>query len=130
MNIKKVSELTGISADTIRYYERIGLIPHVARNQAGVRDFTEHDISVLQFIRCFKRAGLSIEALKAYTALLQAGDENIQARLTILKEQREGLQKRIGDLNEALKRLDYKIDNYENKIALKERRLFHDNKDS
>lgn len=128
MNIKKVSELTGISADTIRYYERIGLIPPVTRNQTGIRDFTDHDISVLQFIRCFKRAGLSIEPLKAYTNLLQAGDENIQARLTILKEQREGLQKRIGDLNEALKRLDYKIDNYENKIALKERRLFHDNK--
>ncbi|WP_165210749.1 stress response transcriptional regulator NmlR [Streptococcus tangpeifui] len=130
MNIKKVSKLTGISADTIRYYERIGLIPPVTRNQAGVRDFTEHDISILQFIRCFKRAGLSIGALKAYTELLQAGDENIQARLTILKEQREGLQKRIDDLNEALKRLNYKIDNYENKIALKEKRLFHNSKDS
>lgn len=57
MNIKKVSEQTGISTDTIRYYERIGLIPPVTRNRAGVRDFTEVEIQLLEFVRCYRNAG-------------------------------------------------------------------------
>lgn len=63
MNIKKVSEQTGISADTIRYYERIGLLPRVTRNKSGVRDFSERDIATLEFVRCFRKAGMSVESL-------------------------------------------------------------------
>ena len=63
MNIKKVSEQTGVSADTIRYYERIGLLPRVRRNKSGVRDFSEQDIAALEFIRCFRSAGISVESL-------------------------------------------------------------------
>lgn len=60
MNIKTVSEQTGISADKIRYYERIGLIPRVKRQASGVRDFSERDIASLEFVRCFRRAGVGI----------------------------------------------------------------------
>ncbi|MGZ7259702.1 MerR family DNA-binding transcriptional regulator, partial [Streptococcus pyogenes] len=62
MNIKRVSELVGVSADTIRYYERIGLLPTITRNQSGIRDFTEQEIKVLEFVLCFRKAGVSVES--------------------------------------------------------------------
>ena len=91
MNIKKVSEQTGISADTIRYYERIGLLPRVTRNKSGVRDFSERDIATLEFVRCFRKAGMSVESLIEYMALVEEGDGTEEARMTLLEEQRDKL---------------------------------------
>ena len=124
MNIKKVSELTGISADTIRYYERIGLIPRVTRNQSGIRDFTEREIGLLEFVRCFRKAGVSVEALIDYVALLEEGEGTEEARLAILKEQAEKLDARLAELQAARERLAYKIDNYQELISQSERKLF------
>lgn len=93
MNIKKVSELTGVSADTIRYYERIGLIPPVTRNQSGVRNFSDRDISVLEFVRYFRGAGVSVESLIDYIGLVEQGDSTIGARLAILQEERKTRRK-------------------------------------
>ena len=124
MNIKKVSEVTGISADTIRYYERIGLIPRVSRNQSGIRDFTEREIGLLEFVRCFRKAGVSVEALIDYVALLEEGEGTEEARLAILKEQAEKLDARLAELQAARERLAYKIDNYQELISQSERKLF------
>ena len=124
MNIKKVSEVTGISADTIRYYERIGLMPRVTRNQSGIRDFTEREIGLLEFVRCFRKAGVSIEALIDYVALLEEGEGTEEARLAILKEQAEKLDARLAELQAARERLAYKIDNYQEFISQSERKLF------
>ena len=124
MNIKKVSEVTGISADTIRYYERIGLIPRVSRNQSGIRDFTEREIGLLEFVRCFRKAGVSVEALIDYVALLEEGEGTEEARLAILKEQAEKLDARLAELQAARERLAYKIDNYQEFISQSERKLF------
>ncbi len=124
MNIKKVSELTGISADTIRYYERIGLIPPVTRNQSGIRDFTEREIGLLEFVRCFRKAGVSVEALIDYVTLLEEGEGTEEARLAILKEQAEKLDARLEELRAARERLAYKIDNYQEVISQREKELF------
>ena len=124
MNIKKVSEVTGISADTIRYYERIGLMPRVTRNQSGIRDFTEREIGLLEFVRCFRKAGVSVEALIDYVALLEEGEGTEEARLAILKEQSEKLDARLAELQAARERLAYKIDNYQEFISQSERKLF------
>ena len=124
MNIKKVSEVTGISADTIRYYERIGLMPRVTRNQSGIRDFTEREIGLLELVRCFRKAGVSVEALIDYVALLEEGEGTDEARLAILKEQAEKLDARLAELNAARERLAYKIDNYQELISQSERKLF------
>jgi DNA-binding transcriptional MerR regulator len=124
MNIKKVSEVTGISADTIRYYERIGLMPRVTRNQSGIRDFTEREIGLLEFVRCFRKAGVSVEALIDYVALLEEGEGTEEARLAILKEQAEKLDARLAELQAARERLAYKIDNYQELISQSERKLF------
>lgn len=98
MNIKKVSEQTGVSADTIRYYERIGLLPRVCRNKSGVRDFSEQDIAALEFIRCFRSAGMSVESLIEYMSLVEEGEGTEKARMKILEEEREKLISRIAEL--------------------------------
>lgn len=124
MNIKKVSELTGVSADTIRYYERIGLLPHITRNQSGIRDFTEREIGILEFVRCFRKAGMSVESLIEYINLLVEGEGTEEARLVLLIEQRDELVSRIDELNQARERLDFKINNYQNMIKKREKELF------
>ncbi len=89
MKIAEVSEQYGLSSDTLRYYERIGLIPPVNRNESGIRDYGELDIRRVEFIKCMRSAGLPIEVLIDYMALVQQGDQTIEARKEILKEQRE-----------------------------------------
>lgn len=126
MNIKKVSEQTGVSADTIRYYERIGLLPRVRRNKSGIRDFSEQDIATLEFIRCFRRAGMSVESLIEYMNLVEQGEGTEEARMHLLQEQREKLISRIAELQAAKERLDYKIENYKNIILKKEESLFEE----
>lgn len=126
MNIKKVSEQTGVSADTIRYYERIGLLPRIKRNKSGIRDFSEQDIATLEFIRCFRRAGMSVESLIEYMNLVEEGEGTEEARMHLLEEQREKLSTRIEELETTLKRMNYKIENYKKIILTKEKSLFED----
>lgn len=75
MNIKSASDLLGISADTIRYYERVGLVPPITRTATGIRDFQDQDIEALEFIKCFRSAGVSVDSLVDYMSLYQKGDE-------------------------------------------------------
>ncbi|QGX45374.1 stress response transcriptional regulator NmlR [Streptococcus equinus] len=124
MNIKKVSEQTGVSADTIRYYERIGLLPRVRRNKSGIRDFSEPDIATLEFIRCFRRAGMSVESLIEYMNLVEQGEGTEEARMHLLQEQRDKLDARIEELLATRKRMDYKIKNYQSILLEKENVLF------
>ncbi|WP_027968184.1 stress response transcriptional regulator NmlR [Streptococcus equinus] len=124
MNIKKVSEQTGVSADTIRYYERIGLLPRVRRNKSGIRDFSEQDIATLEFIRCFRRAGMSVESLIEYMNLVEQGEGTEEARMHLLQEQRDKLDARIDELLATRKRMDYKIKNYQSILLEKENVLF------
>lgn len=123
MTITEVSQKYELSADTLRYYERIGLIPPVNRNASGIRDYTEEDCNWVQFIKCMRSAGLSIEILVEYVSLFQSGDASIQTRKALLVEQRRQLAERIREMQETLKRLDRKIDGYEELILVKEEEL-------
>ena len=113
MNIAEVSKTFGLSADTLRYYERIGLIPPVNRNKSGVRDYTDEDCGWVEFIKCMRGAGLQIEALIDYVALYQQGDDTSEARRDILIEQRRQLAERVNVMQKTLKRLDFKIEVYD-----------------
>lgn len=113
MTISEVSKKYGITADTIRYYERIGLIPAVHRNSSGNRDFTEEDCGWVEFIKCMRNAGLSIEALIDYVAMFQKGSSTVKARKNLLIEQREILAEKIDAMQATLSRLDKKIERYE-----------------
>ena len=112
MTIKEASQVTGVSADTLRYYERIGLIPAVPRNESGICNYDEASIGWINFIKCMRGAGLPIEALIEYVALCKEGDKTEASRKAILIEQRDILQQRIESLQKTLVKLNYKIDNY------------------
>jgi DNA-binding transcriptional MerR regulator len=129
MMIAEVSEKLGVSQDTLRYYERIGLLPRVNRNKSGIRDYSEEDCKWIEFIRCMRSAGLPIEVLIEYVRLFQQGDETIQARKELLIEQRTQLLKRMEDMQKTLERLDYKIASYEQTVVKKEKTLRKPGKD-
>ena len=113
MLISEVSDKTGLSQDTLRYYERIGPIPRVKRSKSGIREYDELDCRRIEFAKCMRKAGLPIEVLIEYVALYQQGDETAQPRKEILIEQRAQLKERLQDMTETLDRLDQKILQYE-----------------
>lgn len=123
MKIAEVSKEYGLSADTLRYYERIGLLPNVTRTASGIRDYSEQDSARVQFVKCMRAASVSIEALIEYMALMDEGDATLEARKALLEEQRELVRGRIAEMQAGLDRLDYKIDNYEQTIRQCERQL-------
>jgi MerR family transcriptional regulator, aldehyde-responsive regulator len=123
MKIGEVSEKYKISSDTLRYYERIGLLPSVNRSGSGIRDFGELDLKRVSFIKCMRSAGLPIEVLIEYFNLVQQGDQTIEARKEILVEQREQLLARMKEMQETLDLLDYKIRVYENAVLTREKEL-------
>jgi DNA-binding transcriptional MerR regulator len=124
VTITEVSRKFDISQDTLRYYERIGLIPRVNRNRSGIRDYTEEDCNWVEFIKCLRGAGLPIEVLVEYVRLYQQGEEkSIEARKELFIEQRKLLVTRMEDMRKTLERLDYKIAIFEHTIAEKEKGL-------
>jgi len=123
MKIAEVSEQYGISSDTLRYYERIRLIPPINRNENGIRDYNETDVKRVEFIKCMRSAGLPIETLIEYVGLVQQGDTTIEARKDILKEQRELLMVRMKEMQKTLDLLDYKIEVYEKAVLKREKEL-------
>ena len=123
MKIAEVSERYGMSSDTLRYYERIGLIQPVNRNVSGIRDYVDVDIRRVEFIKCMRSAGLPIEVLIEYVGLVQQGDRTIEARKDILIEQRELLAVRMKEMQKTLDILDHKIEVYENAVLTKEKEI-------
>lgn len=116
MTIKEVSEKFGISQDTLRYYERVGMIPHVTRTAGGIRNYQESDLGWVEMALCMRSAGLPIEAMIEYVRLFQEGDQTIPARLQLLLDQREALIEQKAQIDSTLKRLNYKISRYERAV--------------
>ncbi len=116
MTIKEVSEKYGISQDTLRYYERVGLIPAVSRTPGGIRNYDEDALGWVENAICMRNAGVPIEALIEYVKLYQEGDSTIQARLELLKEQLAGLEEQKAHIEATMKRLNYKVSCYEKAV--------------
>ncbi|MCA5011619.1 MULTISPECIES: MerR family transcriptional regulator [unclassified Enterococcus] len=123
MNIGTASKETNVSADTIRYYERIGLIPPVKRTESGIREFNEEDLRWIIFSRQMRNAGLSIESLIEYLSLFQGGDHTVPACLELLNEQKIILEERVDMMQSALDRLKFKIENYDSHMVPTEKKL-------
>ena len=123
MKIAEVSKEYGLSADTLRYSERIGLLPNVTRTASGIRDYSEQDCARVQFAKCMRAASVSIEALIEYMALYDQGDSTLEARKTLLEEQRALVERRIAEMQAGLDRLNFKIDNYDKTIHDCEKKL-------
>ncbi len=116
MNIAEVSKKYGLTADTLRYYERVGMIPPVNRTASGIRDYTETDCSWVELAKCMRSAGLPVEVMIEYLQLTQQGDETIPARRQLLVDQREQLELQKQNIESTLSRLDYKISRYDEAI--------------
>ena len=123
MTIAEVSRRFDLSADTLRYYERIGLIPPVPRTKSGIRDYDEESCNWIELMKCMRAAGVQIEALIEYVALFQRGDETVEARKALLIEQREQLTARMEEMQQSLDRLNHKIERYEKGLMCKEQLL-------
>ncbi|WP_308009687.1 MerR family transcriptional regulator [uncultured Fusobacterium sp.] len=123
MTITEVSKQFDLTADTLRYYERIGLVPPVPRNKSGIRDYDENSCRWIQLMKCMRKAGVQIEALIEYAALFQKGNETVEARKRLLIEQRNQLIDKMEDIKESLRILNNKIDRYEHELMIIEKDL-------
>lgn len=123
MKIAEVSKQFDITADTLRYYERVGLMPHVQRTASGIRDYSERDCARIRFIKCMRGAGMPIEALITYMGMIEDGDKTIPDRIALLEEQRDVMRRRVEEMQAGIDKLDYKIANYEKVLAEAERNL-------
>lgn len=115
MTIGEVSKKFGMTADTIRYYERIGLLPYIPRKKNGIRDFDEEACKWVLFIKCMRSAGVQIEALIEYVTLMKNNDDP-QRRRDILVQQRVKLVEKLEQLKSTIERLDFKIEHYDELI--------------
>lgn len=123
MNIKKASEMTGVSIDTIRYYEKIGLIIPI-KHLNGIRKFNERNINQIIFAKTMRHAGLGIELLKDYVSLVFENDSStVPARKAILAEAIEKLNDKIDETVKARDYLEWKIDNYDTHMINAENNL-------
>ena len=123
MTIAEVGKKYDLTADTLRYYERIGLIPPVGRNTSGNREYLEEDCRWVSFIKCMRNAGLSIEALVEYVTLFQQGQQTTAARKELLIEQRKHIVERLEEIQSTLVYLDHKIESYEDNLLNVEKGL-------
>ena len=116
MNIQAVCERYHISQDTLRYYEKAGIIPAVSRTKGGKRDYREEDLKWVENAICMRNAGLSIEMLAEYVRLFQEGDGTFKARRDLLAEARTEIQEQLDRITETARLLDYKISRYDEAI--------------
>lgn len=121
MTIKEVAEKYNISQDTLRYYEKVKMIPPVRRTPGGIRDYSEEDLGWLEFALCMRNAGLPVEAVVNYLSLYQQGSETIPQRYELLKKQMNALEEQRAQLEATIEHLSYKISKYEE--AMKTGRL-------
>ncbi len=109
MRISEVSQKYNLTTDTLRYYERIGLLNDVPRNK-GIRDYDDITCQRIEFIKCMREAGVEIELLKKYFDLYDQGPSTVSARKELLQEQRKRLLEKQKSIQQTLERLNYKIE--------------------
>ncbi|MET7637995.1 MerR family transcriptional regulator [Streptomyces sp. NPDC005438] len=115
--ISEVADRTGLSAHTLRWYERIGLMPHVTRSHTGQRRFTNRDLDWLETVGKLRLTGMTVSDMVRYAELVRAGEHTFPEREALLRATREQVRERISALRDTLELLDYKIDHYAGKTA-------------
>lgn len=116
MTIKEVCEKYNVTADTLRYYERVGVIPEVRRTAGGIRDYSEEDIKWVETAICFRSARMPIDLLIEYVRLYRKGDETLRDRLELLIEAKKRILDERKKYDDALAKLDYKISKYDEAV--------------
>lgn len=116
MTIKEVCEKYEIAPDTLRYYERVGVIPEVGRTKGGIRDYSDEDLKWVENAVCMRSAGVPVEMLIEYVKLFREGDSTIAARRDLLLEARAEVQKNLDKYLATMDKLNYKISRYEEAV--------------
>jgi DNA-binding transcriptional MerR regulator len=120
LTVQEASDKTGLSAHTIRYYERIGLLPSIERASNGHRRYSEEDIGWIEFLNCLRSTGMPISDMQRYVELQQEGDATLHDRLALLEAHRRRIKIQIRELNSILERIEGKIGYYQ---ELKDRQM-------
>jgi len=129
MNIKEASKLTELTSNTIRYYERIGVIPAIPRDKNGNRVFNDLEIQWLDLSRDLRHAGVHVETIIDYVQLVAQGESKIPARINLLEETKAEIESSVAELNATLEHLQYKIDNYDTHMVNLETNLLKRNEE-
>jgi DNA-binding transcriptional MerR regulator len=116
MNIKQFSLLSGLSVHTLRYYEKIGLLPEIKRNLNDYRDYSENDIGWVTFLNKLKATGMPIVDMQIFVILKKEGEHNIPQRIEILKKHRQHIENELINIKDTLDKVDYKISCYKNML--------------
>lgn len=128
LTITGVSKKYNIKADTLRYYERIGLIPEVPRNSQDNRYYNDGMQGWIEMIVCLRHSGVTIEKLLDYVEMLKQGDSTLGPREELLKEQLRELKQKRFNLNRSIKRLEHKISLYDSGEIKKGKSYFEEYK--
>jgi len=120
LTIQEVARATGLSAHTLRYYERVGLIHAIGREQNSHRRYTSDDVGWIDFLTKLRATGMSIRDMQRYAALQRRGDETLTERVEMLKALRDKVEAHMDELNEHLKLIYYKIEIYQKIVTEKE----------
>lgn len=123
--ISEVAACTGLSAHTLRWYERIGLMPHIDRSHTGQRRFTNRDLDWLDLVGKLRLTGMPVADMVRYAELVREGDHTFAERQKLLIATREDVLRRIAELRETLGVLDFKIEFYGDACRASERSLTH-----
>jgi len=113
MRIGEISKITGLSEHTLRFYEKIGLMPDVAKRGGGIRDYCDRDIDRLGIIECLKKTGMSLTDIKTFIDWCAMGDKTIQQRYDMFINRRAAVMAQMAEIQKMLKIIDYKIKYYD-----------------
>lgn len=112
LTVQQVAAKTGLSPHTIRYYERIGLIPSIGRAANGHRRYSANDVGWIEFLKCLRSTGMPLAEMQRYVALQQMGEMTVADRLALLEAHRDRLQAQIHQLHTFLEKIESKIRYY------------------
>ncbi len=111
-SIGQAAQMTGLTAHTLRYYEKEGLLPFVKKSGSGLRVFSDNDIGWLQMIECLKGVGMPLKGIKQYIDWFIEGDSTLEKRLQMFKEQKANLEAQMAQLQKHMNKINYKINLY------------------
>ena len=121
-SIQDVSKKTGLSAHTLRYYEKEGLLTHVERSPGGFRQYTDGDLEALGLICCLKNSGMSLQEITRFVALTHEGEQTLQERVEMLRKHRENVIVRMAEMQKYLDKVTWKLNFFTEKLRAYEQK--------
>ena len=121
-SIQDVSRKTGLSAHTLRYYEKEGLLPPVERSPGGFRQYTDEDLEALGLICCLKNTGMSLNEITRFVTLTHEGEQTLKERVELLREHRENVIARMAEMQKYLDKVTWKLNYFSEKLRAYEQK--------